>query len=102
MADEALRFRLLRRELDVVVLKQTDERVVVCLRTDRVIGKRLTAPVAYAFVFKFNALHIPGTNLPQEFGVIGLLRWWTTDTAQALHDRQEHHDDDNENKDIFS
>src|SRR5690606_28484225 len=101
LADQALGFRLLGGKANVVLFQDTDERVVVGLGADRVIAERRPVTVVNALAVKFRPLHVSRFHLLQELGVIRLLRRGSAHATQALHDRQQHHDDDDKNKDVL-
>ncbi len=101
LANQALRFRFLRREMNAVVFENADQRVVVRFRADRVVLQRLAIAVIDAFAVELDPLYLTGSNLQQEFRIVSSLGRLAADTTEPLHDRQEDHDDDDKNKNIF-
>ena len=87
LADQALRFRLLGREPDVVLFEQADQRVVVCLGADRVVLQRRALTEIDSFTLEDNPLHLAGAHLAKEFRIIGSLGRRTAHATQALHHR---------------
>ena len=101
MADQTLRLGFLRRETHPFVIENADERVVIGLRANRVVLQRLTVAVIDSLAVEFNPLHFSGANLRQEFRIIPLFRRLAAYATESLHDRQQDHDNDDENKNVF-
>lgn len=87
--------------MNTIVFENADERVVVRFGADRVVLQWLAVTVIDSFTVKLDALHFPGANLHQEFGIVSFLGRLPANTTETLHDRQEYDNDDDKNENIF-
>ena len=101
LSDQALRLWLDGRKANVVLVQQTDERVVIGLGADGVISERLAAAKADLLTIDFHPLHLAGPHLVEEIRVIPQLRRGAAHAGQALHDREQDDDDDDKYKYVF-
>ena len=86
----------MRGKTDIIVIENSDERVVIGFRADRVVLQRCAAAVIDTFMVEFDSLDTTGANLLQEFRIIVLFRRGAADAAKSLNYRQKH--DDNHDK----
>jgi hypothetical protein len=97
LADQALRLGFFRREAVDVLVEQADQRVVIGFRADRVIRERLAATETNSLTIELDLVDLARPDLVQEFRIRYELRLAAAHTGQALHDRQQ--DDDNDDED---
>ena len=63
LANQALRFRLLRREVDTIFFENADQRVVVGLGADGVVLQRRPTTVVDPLTIEFDPLNLARTNI---------------------------------------
>ena len=86
---------------DIIVIENTNERVVIGFRADRVVLQRGTAAVTNTFMVEFDSLNTAGANRLQKFRIIVLFRRRAADAAKSLNDRQKYDDNYDKNEYIF-
>ncbi len=87
--------------MNAIVFENSDERVVVRFRTDRVVLQWLAVTVINSLTVKLHPLYFSGANLHQEFGIVSFVRRLAADTTETLNNRQEYDNDDDKNENIF-
>ena len=88
--------------MNAVFFENSDERVVVRFRADRVVLQWLPVTVINSLTVKLHPLYFSGANLHQEFGIVSSLGRLAANTTETLYDRQEYDNDDDKNENIFS
>jgi hypothetical protein len=101
LPDEALLLRFGRPESHTFLFELADDAVVVRLGTHRVVLQRLPTAESNPLTLEFDDRDLPGCNAVLEFRILDLLRLPAADVRQALHDRQQDDDYDNEYKYVF-